>query len=241
VSSEQTLDPRWVRALIRREQLALVGRLLQGLRHNISGAVQMIRLPLDLMEMQLLQGKALDMTTKLDALKKGALRLDQELDLLSEKSIQLQRTGPEVFDLFQMAHQQLDFWRADMFYKHDVDLRLELASDSALVQAAYQDVALAFNCLVINALEALRASEKRGLSLRSGLGPEGPWLVVADEAGGPTPEIRPRMFEPFVTDKGEEHDGLGLFLAQEALAPWQGRLEWVEEPLAGFRLSLPPA
>ncbi len=241
MSSSQTVHPQWVRALIRREQLALVGRLLQGLRHNISGAVQMIRLPLDLLEMQLLQGKAPDLASKLEALKNGALRLDQELELLSEKSMQLQKSGPEDFDLFQMARQQLAFWRADMFYKHEVQVHLELEEAPARVHADYQDVALAFNCLVTNALEALRASETREIILRSGREPDRLWLLLSDEAGGPAPEMRPRMFEPFVTDKGEGHDGLGLFLAREALAPWRGRLAWVETPSPGFRLSLPPA
>ncbi len=241
MSTNQAVPPQWVRALIRREQLALVGRLLQGLRHNLSGAVQMIRLPLDLLEMQILQGKSPDLPTKLEALKNGAIRLDQELDLLSEMSIQFQKSEAENFDLVDLVRRQLDFWRADMYYKHEVLLQLELEGEPMPVYADYQDVALAFNCLMANALEALRAAEAKEMVLRSGREPDRVWLHLSDQGGGPAPEMLPRMFDPFVSDKGEKHEGLGLFLAREALAPWQGRLQWRQDPTPGFRLSLPPA
>jgi len=44
-----------------------------------------------------------------------------------------------------------------------------------------------------------------------------------------------------VTSRGEDHDGLGLFLAREALAFWGGSLEWRPAPGKKFVISLPAA
>lgn len=52
--------------------------------------------------------------------------------------------------------------------------------------------------------------------------------------------MAPLMFQPFTGDKGPEHDGLGLYLAGQALAPWGGRVHWRagSSPTA-FNLALP--
>ena len=45
-----------------------------------------------------------------------------------------------------------------MFFKHDVKLETSLECGAFSVRAAYSDVALAFNVLIQNSLEALQAA-----------------------------------------------------------------------------------
>lgn len=233
------MSPQVVDALITREKLSLVGRLLPGVVHNLSGALQMVRLPLDLMELLLAQGEISGAARKLDAVSSGLGRINQEIDLLAAKSSSQDPSIP--LDLAGLARQELEFWRADMYFKHEVTLENQLPQRPVLVHCNALDLALAFNALVANAVEAMRAADtpQAMISVTPYEDADRVGLKVADNGPGPDPELAPHMFEPFVTGKPEGHDGLGLFLAQQALARHGGRLTWQPGEDGGFILDLP--
>lgn len=237
----QELTPPVVQALIRRERLAQAARLLRGVVHNISGGMQMLRLPLDLLELRLMHGQTQDLGSKFSAIQSGFSRASQELDLLAGRASQLMQGQPADLDLALLAQEQLGFWRADMFFKHEAELTATLPAGLPKTRAPYRDVALAFNALVANALESLQTTGQRGLRVAL-QAPQGrPRLLVADDGPGPSPQMAPGLFAPFVGDKGPEHDGLGLFLAQAVLEPWGGSVTWLPGPEGGFALEMPPA
>jgi C4-dicarboxylate-specific signal transduction histidine kinase len=239
VSQDLQLPPQVVDSLILREQLSRAGRLLRGTVHNLSGALQTLRLPLDLLEMQLMKGGAQDLDGKLGALQQGVSRLGDELNLLAALSQQLQRREAEVIDLGELAREQMDFWRADMFFKHEAQVKADLPQPGLKVRAAYTDTAMALNVLIANATESLQPTEERGLEIA--LVQEGGQAVlrVTDDGPGPPPELAQTMFQPFVGGKKPEHDGLGLFLARAALSRWEGEVVWAGNPPGAFDLRLP--
>lgn len=241
MSQSGGLAPETVQALMRREREALTGRLLRGVVHNLSGALQLIRLPLDIMEMRLGQGQPDDPGPRLAAIHTGYDRVAEEVALLAGKSTQNLLTHPALLDLAGLAREELAFWRADMYFKHQAQVTTSLDGSAPRVYAAYADVALAFNVLVANALEALAAAGARGLTidLRTWEGMAA--LAVSDDAPPPPAAQVERMFAAFGGDKGPEHNGLGLFLAGEALAPWRGRVAYLDLPVKTFLLALPPA
>jgi len=69
-------------------------------------------------------------------------------------------------------------------------------------------------------------------------------LVVADEGPGVPPEIRDRVFEPFVTLGKKRGTGLGLAVARRFVEDHGGSLELLAPPVppahgASFRFALP--
>jgi signal transduction histidine kinase len=65
-------------------------------------------------------------------------------------------------------------------------------------------------------------------------------LTVADEGPGVPPEIRDRLFEPFVTRGKKSGTGLGLAVARRFVEDHGGTLELLPEgPGARFRIALP--
>jgi signal transduction histidine kinase len=69
-------------------------------------------------------------------------------------------------------------------------------------------------------------------------------LVLADEGPGIVPEIRDRVFQPFVTAGKKRGTGLGLAVARRFVEDHGGSLELCTEietaaPGAQFRLVLP--
>jgi signal transduction histidine kinase len=101
--------------------------------------------------------------------------------------------------------------------------------------------------LLVNALEALQGREDGVVWLR--LEPyrtAGSKVVAKIEDNGPgVPEnIRPHLFEPFVSEsRGRERLGLGLFLAASLLDMYDGRLRYETRDGGGasFVVEMPPA
>ena len=103
-----------------------------------------------------------------------------------------------------------------------------------------------------NARDAMGGRGRLSLSARieTLAGADGPTehlvLVLADEGPGVSPEIRERVFEPFVTLGKKRGTGLGLAVARRFVEDHGGRLELLpplEPPAHGarFRLALPLA
>ncbi|MFH1034735.1 MAG: ATP-binding protein [Pseudomonadota bacterium] len=233
------LSPPVVLALLRRERLAQAARLLRGVVHNLSGGLQMLRLPLDLLELKLAQGQTQDLGAKLGAMHHGFDRTNAEVELLATRASQLQQDAAAPHDLARLAQDQLAFWRADMYFKHEVQLETDLPRASPKCQGSYLDLALAFNALVANALEAMAPAGARRLRVEWRQEQGRALLSVSDDGPGPSPEVAPRMFEAFSGDKDGSHDGLGLFLAKAALAPWGGDILWQAGSPKVFCLALP--
>ena len=101
--------------------------------------------------------------------------------------------------------------------------------------------------LLVNALEALRGREDAVVWMR--LEPyrtAGSTVVAKIEDNGPgvSENIRPHLFEPFVSEtRGRERLGLGLFLAASLLDMYDGRLRYETRDGGGasFVVEMPPA
>jgi signal transduction histidine kinase len=100
--------------------------------------------------------------------------------------------------------------------------------------------------IAANARDAMGG--KGRLHFRAELGPSpaaddgGPQLVltVGDEGPGVPPEIRDRLFEPFVTRGKKGGTGLGLAVARRFVEDHGGTLELLPDgPGARFRIALP--
>ena len=242
MNSCRELSPSVLSALLKRERIIFTARFLSGEVHNLSSAIQMISLPLDLAQLAVEQGNGHDMGPRLDSLRQGLDRLKMEVGLLAKRGLADQRGEAEPLSLARLAVEQLYFWRGDLFCKHEVTQKRRLNQVGGYVKVPYVDAALALNSLLANAVDALRGSRGGWLEVRDFEEDGRRGLAVSDNGAGPSPEMAAGLFEPFVGDKGEGHDGLGLYLAAKALEPWGGRLAWrAGAPHTTFVMDLPSA
>ena len=153
---------------------------------------------------------------------------------------QLQRTG-----LPQIAQEVVEALHV-LPEASEVDIRLELpekldvSCDPLLLTTAVHN-------LVRNAIEAAVAAKDLGriaaprVLVRVALRGAQAALEVEDNAGGVSPEVTARLFEPFVTDK-PKGIGLGLSMTRRAMEAQHGSVTY--ERIAGgsrFALRLPAA
>lgn len=229
-----------VDALLQRERIIITARLLPGVVHNLSGAVQMISLPLDLAQLALNRGESDKLEARLSSVRQGLDRLMGEVDLLAARSLVNQRRDAEPLDLAKLAGEQLDFWKGELFFKHELTLNRELSPDLGWPKASYADAALALNSILANAVDAVRGTEQPWVAVRNFKQDGWFGLEISDSGPGPSAQMAADLFKPFAGDKGGDHAGLGLFLAAEALEPWGGRVAHKQDaPHTTFVIELP--
>ena len=86
------------------------------------------------------------------------------------------------------------------------------------------------------------SDQQRGeVTIEYGAAEDQVWLEVADDGPGVAADLRPRLFEPYVTTRGiGEGMGLGLAICRKILLDHGGDLELrPSERGATFRLTLP--
>lgn len=96
--------------------------------------------------------------------------------------------------------------------------------------------------LIRNGLEAMCNSPENGRMLEISVTRDTPWLSisVADNGSGVDPEIRDKLFLPFVTDK-PKGTGVGLSLCKSLVEKYHGQIVHCDVPTGGsiFTVRLP--
>ena len=121
---------------------------------------------------------------------------------------------------------------------HRVDVELRLAAELPKVDAVHVQLGQVVVNLVMNACEALAAVDRteagddRDRRRRDGRVE----LDVTDNGPGPSPEVAPRIFEPFVTTKPEGL-GMGLAICRSIAEVHGGRLVADGPAGGGFRVD----
>jgi HD-like signal output (HDOD) protein/signal transduction histidine kinase len=119
-------------------------------------------------------------------------------------------------------------------------IRLQLALDSQVppLESERDKLKQVFLNLLKNAAEAMPAGGELSLQSRLRLEPRRIEVSVRDQGGGIADEVRPRLFEPFVSTKAQE--GLGLSIAYGIVQELGGTIRY-ETGTGGttFRVELP--
>ena len=140
-----------------------------------------------------------------------------------------------VRELTSMNHliRELTRLLRDEAIRHDVSIRLELASD--LPQLAMDPVQMqqVLLNLAMNGMDAMKqVARPRELIIRSEKQSDGGILVaVKDHGPGIAVEIAARMFEPFFSTK-PEGTGMGLAICRSIIEAHDGKI-WAENSVRG--------
>jgi PAS domain S-box-containing protein len=118
-----------------------------------------------------------------------------------------------------------------------IQLRVLLDPAAPLILANRTEVQQVLINLMLNALDAMKGMDRRPLSLITKLKrPDVVEFAVADTGAGIDPEIRDRLFEPFVTTK-RNGMGIGLVVSRSIVERHGGRLRFDPNPDGGTIFS----
>ena len=240
---DMTEDLALQERLRRAESLAAVGRMSAQVAHEIRNPLHSIGLEADLAAEMAAKAGHVPMKQSLASILASVDRLEK----ITENYLKLSRLSAgqkSIVDLGEVLEAVLaTYTSACEAQGVKVDWRRETNSDLRV----YGDADLLeqmLGNLLRNAIQALEGAESPSVSWRLGSLESGRvWLRVEDNGPGIAPEIRSKLFTPFVTTRAQG-TGLGLSFVKKVTDEHGGEI-LCREPKSGqgacFELILPAA
>jgi PAS domain S-box-containing protein len=200
------------RALLQNEKLASVGRLASSIAHEINNPLEALTNLLYLLESG---GNAAMSSTYLRMAQEELARVAQIVT--HTLRFHKQSTAPDYANLHEVLRSVLALYRA-RFQNSEVHALLR-STETHLFCFEGEIRQICLN-LISNAYEAVKPQGGR-IELRTrnatspSTGQAGARITIADNGPGISPSVRSRLFEPFVTTKGDTGTGLGLWITRD--------------------------
>ncbi|HEY3707120.1 MAG TPA: ATP-binding protein [Terracidiphilus sp.] len=205
---------RTEQALRRSEQLAAAGRLAASIAHEINNPLEAVTNLLFLVNMDdTIHGRSKELLQVAD-------RELQRLSHITARSLKFyrQRTAPTLTSIDELLDSVLFFHETEMNLRGiQLERRYEPAPQVLCLAGEIQQV---FTNLISNALEALDDGGRMTVCVRPGIDGkdhQGVAVIVADSGNGMAKATLDQLFHPFVTTKGEDGTGLGLWVSKGIL------------------------
>jgi len=224
--------------LRRSERLRSLGEMAAGISHDIKNILNPAGLQLTRIERALAKGDLEAGGSAAAALRQVLARGLETVDRLRAFSRQEPSAELTPVDLDALAVEAVELARPRMSTGGRTPCRIQIeVGHPPRVPAAAADLVAAIVNLVANAIDAMPGGGNIRVRTGGG-GAAGPWLEVADDGPGMSPEVRARVFEPFYTTKGEHGTGLGLAMVFACMARHGGSVELDTAPGQGARFTL---
>lgn len=231
--------------LLHKQRSAQWGAFFHGLIHNVNGPLQNMTMLVEMLEnSQAEMDQAILQETGEDdprvkevseRHRKRLRQLSQQIHILGE-TLQdfiavddIEQNGGEV-DLRMLLPRLVRVFRADLFFKHNVALDLQIDDDIPPLKIPGSVVVPALIHLLDNALAALRDSREKSLRIRCHREDGDVVLVFSDTGCGLSVQSDPKnLCTPFEcrrpaqygrSGKRHKHFGLGLYLTCLMLKPY---------------------
>jgi|JI91814BRNA_FD_contig_81_685331_length_2181_multi_2_in_0_out_0_2 signal transduction histidine kinase len=230
----QQLVESKTKQLIAQEKSVIIGRLTQGVIHNIRNPLQVIVLCLDLLENMASKSSNLAM---LDTVKKVELATDKInhiVDKLMRKSI-LNTTMIKGVNINDLLNQSIEFFQENLIFKNKLHKEIKLDEKIPILEINSSEISQVFDNLIDNAVDAMWNKDEPLLTIVTRQDQDYIYVDFQDNGCGIEAENLSNIFEPFYTTKatiGEEKSskeptgtGLGLYTCVEILKPFGGEIK----------------
>jgi PAS domain S-box-containing protein len=222
-----TRERRTQEALLANEKLAVAGRLAATIAHEIHNPLDSVSNLLYLMRTEVSEEESKHF---MDMAEQELARVTQ----ISRAMLGLYRESkaPVQVNLKEMLLEILLLMER-RFTDLDVTMHADLPN-SVVVDAFPAELRQVFTNLITNAAEAASPGGQVRVSIipqAAGIGDDGlkqqagATVVIADNGAGVPENVRPHLFQPFFTTKGEYGTGLGLWVSRGIINKHGGSIE----------------
>ncbi len=193
---------------------ASLGALVGGLIHNLNSPLHSLGMQMDVMQHFLLR----ENQSGNELLEKFSHRLSQMNDEFESLSNQLRVTGmradfldypPEKMDINHFLHQELEFLKANLYFKHNVETELALAPSLPMLAPVPPYFCLGMGLFLEKLVNELEKRESRNLFVCTKVSHENPIVLIIMRDMGTLEELRDMLNmvcgdSPFLLDREED-------------------------------------
>jgi PAS domain S-box-containing protein len=222
--------------LIQSERLALVGRLLASVSHELNNPLQAIQNALFLLKEENLSNQA---SQDLDIILSEAERMAALIERLrgAYRPVRIKDFRPvELNSLIEDVHALIST------HMRQKEIAFEFVPDPDLpnVSGLSDQIRQVILNLFFNAIEVMKPGGRLTVQTRGMIQQNEVFLSVKDTGPGIDAEILPKIFDPFITSK-HTGTGLGLTITHDIIEQHHGRIKAENDPEGGatFNVWLP--
>jgi PAS domain S-box-containing protein len=217
------LNQELTEALVRSEKLAITGRFMATLAHEINNPLEALTNLLFMLESEALSPSS----------QKFVRMAQDQVALLSNISRQTlsphrETKFPTVTNVSELLDDVLSMLRPKLLRARVQVVRLYPASVELTIYPS--ELRQVFTNLVANAIDAMSGGGRLVVAVVPAA--DVVEISVADTGTGIAPEHQSKLFEPFFTTKGEEGTGVGLWVVKEIVKKIGGTIELVTSTAA---------
>lgn len=220
--------------LIDQEKTAIIGRLTQGMVHNLKSPIQTIQTSVDLIETKAVKLQENSILNYSGYILQALTKITQIMDSLMLKSVKDQIKDLQPLDLNELLQSEIRLLDANLYFKHRLKKHYYFDYTLPKIPLIYSCISQVFHNLIDNAIAAMWSSKYQELTIVTRQDDARIYLDIQDTGCGIAPENLSKIFDPFYTSKpakGEENQegeptgtGLGLYTCLELLKPFGGEI-----------------
>ncbi len=222
-------------------RFAAAGELIAGVAHEVNNPLMAI----SAIAQQRLEDNDLRADDRQDLVQ--ILRQSRRAGKLLSGLLRFARSGSEpraeTANLGKVLREAIDLV-SYQFGVAEITLDAGIAAELPRVYGDPARLEQVFVNLLSNAIHAVRqVPPPRKIAIASGQDADGVWLTLSDNGPGIPTTVHRRLFRPFVTTKGRQGTGLGLYISRQIVRDAGGEIEADAAPEGGarFRIRLRPA
>lgn len=220
--------------LVQNERLAVMGRLLASVSHELNNPLQAIQNALFLLKEE--KGISSQGKHDLDIVLAEAERMAHMIEQLRVTYRPIQA---EDFNPIQINNIVEDVYALVSTHLRHNNISFEFQPDPTLpeIPGLVNQIRQVILNIIMNAVEAMKESGQLCVTTKYGEDGSEVFLSISDNGPGIDPSILPNIFEAFITNK-ESGTGLGLTISHDIVLKHQGRITAENNPEGGATIKI---
>ncbi len=230
--------------IIQSDKFAVFGELIQGIVHNINNPLMIVTSRLSMVK-NIIEGLE-DSMEKRRLLKhitniiNSLNKINEIIDSVLAKAKMTVEKEERLINVNEIIKSELEFFKADLFFKHKVEIDLNLDKELPKVRISQSDFSQVLHNLIKNAIDALKSSANPRLTVKTYAIKRFVFIEISDNGPGVPEKYREKIFDQYFTTKGSQGTGIGLYNARKIIEEYEGELT-LEDSKQGakFVIKLP--
>ena len=224
--------------LIKSNKLAQVGRLAEGIVHNINSPLNSI-----LGYSQLIK-KKLGTNEDLERVIEAGKNISQYVKVLLKKVRNDNISMLRPVNINEVISQELEMCQHNLFFKHYITLKKELGSDIPDLKIVHGDYSLCVANLLNNAIDSMRFKKQKDMFIRTYSENKNVVFEIKDSGEGILEKDLEHIFDPYFSTKTKTEKsgyGLGLAITKSIINKYNGtiKVSSVKDSGSTFQIIIP--
>ena len=180
--------------LIDQEKTAIIGRLTQGMVHNLKSPLQVIQTSVDLIETKATKIQEDSLFNYTKYIFQAVTKINQIMDTLMMKSRKEQKQDLHPVNINDLVQREIQLLEGNLYFKNKIRKKYFYDEEIASIPLIYSYISQVFYNLINNAMDAMWEKKSRELTIVTRQDDSNIYMDIADTGCGISSEDLSKVF-----------------------------------------------